>query len=732
MRGTKKMKVRTRLAITMTAAMWLMSFMLVKRKKAQGAEIKALRQTEAKYRSLFENSVEGMYQTTPAGQFIDANPAMARMLGYESPRELLSNVTSIPQQLYVEPELRSQLTILLGRHDTVEGYEVQLYRKDGSVIWVSLSACAMRDDTGKVVHYEGIAKDITERKRAEEALRLSEARYRTLHHDIPTMIFTLDTKGTVLSVNPYGASQLGYDIEELEGKSVLSVFHQDDRDAVVEQLEECLLNPGQVYHWQFRKIRKDGGLLWVEELAQAVYDLGGALNILVVCQNVTERKRAEAFLNGQNHILEMIATNAPLKDVLDGLVRLIESQSIDMLGSILLLDEDGIHVRHGAAPSLPVDYVQAIDGASIGPLAGSCGTAMYRKEAVIVTDIIQDPLWTNYRDLITPYGFRACCSTPIISRQGQVLGSFAMYFRESRAPSLAETQLIEMGVFLAGIAIERKRGDESLRQAHEASEQRVIERTRELSEANAKLQELDRLKSMFIASMSHELRTPLNSVIGFASIMFEEWMGAINTEQKENLAAILRAGKHLLALVNDVIDVSKIEAGKIEPILAEFDLYQLVEEAVDLVAIAAQEKGLDLTVEAIHLTMRTDRRRLLQCVANLLSNAVKFTEKGSVRVTVNLAEGGGLQLSDASSILEIGFINISVEDTGIGIQEEDLPKLFQPFVRLVTPQAIIPGTGLGLYLTRRLVMEVLKGDIMCESTYGKGSIFALRIPVRIQ
>ena len=157
-------------------------------------------------------------------------------------------------------------------------------------------------------------------------------------------------------------------------------------------------------------------------------------------------------------------------------------------------------------------------------------------------------------------------------------------------------------------------------------------KTEELEQANVKLKDLDRLKSMFIASMSHELRTPLNSIIGFSSILHDDWIGPVNAEQKENLATILRSGKHLLNLINDVIDISKIEAGKIECKIEDFDLNDVISEAVNLLTSEIKEKGLSLTVDAVSLRMHTDRRRLLQCVINLLSNAVKFTEKGSVRI----------------------------------------------------------------------------------------------------
>jgi signal transduction histidine kinase len=238
--------------------------------------------------------------------------------------------------------------------------------------------------------------------------------------------------------------------------------------------------------------------------------------------------------------------------------------------------------------------------------------------------------------------------------------------------------------------------------------------------------ELDRLKSMFIASMSHELRTPLNSIIGFSSILRDEWLGPVNAEQKENLSTIFRSGKHLLNLINDVIDVSKIEAGKVDTRLEEFDLHELMVEAVQYLDKEVKEKGLGLNLELHHQTICTDRRRLLQCVINLLSNAYKFTEQGGITIKTFCEDATeGSQTAGAP-------ISISIADTGIGIAEEDIPRLFKPFVRLDSPiKIIVPGTGLGLYLTRKLVGEVLKGDIICASQIDAGSTFTIRIPERI-
>lgn len=257
-------------------------------------------------------------------------------------------------------------------------------------------------------------------------------------------------------------------------------------------------------------------------------------------------------------------------------------------------------------------------------------------------------------------------------------------------------------------------------------------KTEELEKANSKLQELDRLKSMFIASMSHELRTPLNSIIGFSSILRDEWLGPVNTEQKENLETIQRSGKHLLSLINDVIDVSKIEAGRIESRVEEFELYDLLKEAVQYVDRDLHDKGLELHLDIYHHQLRSDRRRLLQCVINLLSNAVKFTEHGMVTISAAGAETRTDTSGWSPPVTGVRPVIISVRDTGVGIDDQDIPRLFQPFVRLESPlKTIAPGTGLGLYLTRKLVVEVLGGDIVCTSNLGTGSTFTLRIPERI-
>jgi len=200
-------------------------------------------------------------------------------------------------------------------------------RKDGSGFWADIVITTLYDESGNPWGFSTVTRDITERKKAEEALSFSEARYRALFRDNPTMIFTVDSEGTILTANPFAASELGYTVDELERQPVLKLLHEDDREAMMKQLQMCLKNPDEVHRWQFRKIRKDGTLLWVEEIAQAVSGLEGGRAVLVVCQNVTERKRAEEALRKSEMKLSKIFHSVP---VLIGITTVAEGRCVDM------------------------------------------------------------------------------------------------------------------------------------------------------------------------------------------------------------------------------------------------------------------------------------------------------------------------------------------------------------------------------------------------------------------
>jgi PAS domain S-box-containing protein len=261
---------------------------------------------------------------------------------------------------------------------------------------------------------------------------------------------------------------------------------------------------------------------------------------------------------------------------------------------------------------------------------------------------------------------------------------------------------------------ESKQLEEQLGLLNAQLEQRVRTRTAELEQANLRLRELDRLKSMFIATTSHELRTPLNSIIGFLSVTLQGLSGELNDEQKDNLSRAYGSAMHLLSLVSDVIDITKLEAGKTEVFAESFLLDEVIDEATGVVAADMVSRGLTLAIEAPPATtLCTDRKRLLQCLINLLGNAVKFTERGSVRIYAR---------SDRESL------ELSVSDTGIGVAQKDIPRLFQPFERLDSHLSVkAGGTGLGLYLTKKLCTDILRGTISMQSREGEGSTFTLKV-----
>lgn len=206
-----------------------------------------------------------------------------------------------------------------------------------------------------------------------------------------------------------------------------------------------------------------GRMKWLLSSKLPVRDAAGeVVGIVGIARDITERKREESLHLGQAHLLKMIALGAPLAEVFSSLILLIEAHIPDVTGSILMLAPDGKHIVHGAAPNLDPAYCQLVDGLEIGPSLGSCGTAMWRGEPVIVTDIETDPLWENFKALILPYGFRACWSSPIRSYQGKVMGSFALYSRRGGEPSAECMKLVGMAIHIAGIAIERKEAEDSI------------------------------------------------------------------------------------------------------------------------------------------------------------------------------------------------------------------------------------------------------------------------------
>jgi PAS domain S-box-containing protein len=238
----------------------------------------------------------------------------------------------------------------------------------------------------------------------------------------------------------------------------------------------------------------------------------------------------------------------------------------------------------------------------------------------------------------------------------------------------------------------------------------------QLEAQNLHIQEASRMKSEFMASMSHELRTPLNAIIGFTGVLLMKLPGPLNADQEKQLRTVQTGARHLLALINDLLDLSRIESGKVEQNLVITDCTEVIEEVAASLRPQAEAKGLEFTVTVPKgLTMLTDRRALSQIIINLVNNAIKFTERGSVRFTAERREESG------SRTLEV-----SVEDTGSGIRSEDQGKLFQAFTQVGATKGE-EGTGLGLHVSQKIA-QTLGGRIELKSEYGRGSTFTLMLP----
>jgi PAS domain S-box-containing protein len=291
----------------------------------------------------------------------------------------------------------------------------------------------------------------------------------------------------------------------------------------------------------------------------------------------------------------------------------------------------------------------------------------------------------------------------------------------------AQGQVVEI-LSIGNDITESLRAENEIRELNASLEKRVAERTEELQTALVRAEAADKIKSAFLATMSHELRTPLNSIIGFTGIILQGMAGPLNPEQTKQLGMVKGSAKHLLELINDVLDISKIEAGQLEVRSESFNLIALIERVISLLTPVAEKKGLLLhtSVTSDLGEITSDRRRLEQILINLINNAIKFTEKGSITITAELIS----DFRTTPDACPAPFVKLSVADTGIGIKPEDLKLLFQPFRQIDSGLSRMhEGTGLGLAICRRL-LELMGGQISATSDWSKGTTFIVLLPLQ--
>lgn len=530
----------------------------------------------------------------------------------------------------------------------------------------------------------------------------------------------------------------------------------------------------------------------------------------------------------QSRVLERLVARDPLPDVLCELALAVETLLPGCACSVLLIDEAGLHLRHGASPSLPEAYSRAIDGLTIGPTAGSCGTAAYRREQVVVEDILTNPLWDDFRDLAVEHGLRACWSSPIVAGGTRLLGTFALYHPWPYRPGARDLRLIDHVRHLAAIAIEHDRlygalaqGEERFRRAFDdnavgmalldldgrylrvndalcrilgrsassllrlrlrdvvhaddlastiegldrlgegapadhrterlvrsdretvwttttttlirdssgaavhflqnvlditaarrASAEQAARRTAEIATVAAEA--ANQAKSDFLAELSHELRTPLSSIVGYAELLRE--LDLPDERRSAALDAITESGRHIHALVDELLDLARIEARIVPLVIEPVPVGPLLAEVLAMVRPLALSRDVRLATPDDRTppsVVRADRVKLRQVLLNFASNAVRYNRPGG-RV-------------DIRSETEGGWTRIAITDTGVGIPPEAQPLLFRPFARFAAPDEAPEGVGLGLAVSNRLV-EAMGGLIEVTSRMGEGTTFTVVLP----
>ena len=743
------------------------------------------------------------------------DPVLAQILGYEE-EEIGSHLDD--WRGLVHPD--DSAAVFGGcrrsrRRNAFLRVEHRMLHRDGSVRWFLMRGSVTRDATGAAVSMAGTDTDITERKRGEEALRQAEEINRRIAEHTGDCVKILDLEGRLVYMNREGLRILAVEAADVLNRPLVGFFNGDMRVPAAAAVAEA--RAGGCGRFQGLLPAPSGPRWWDIAVTPITGADGAVVQLLAVSRDITERRHDEAVRAAQQHVLGMIATGNALEDVLDCLVRLVEQQASGMRCSVLLLDEDGTHVRHCAAPNLPADYVRAIDGLPIGPRNGSCGTAMFRGTPVFVTDILTDPLWDDYREVARQAGLRACWSVPICSPEGRPLGSFAMSYTEPRSPNDIELGLIESAADIARIAIEHQRAHQALR-ASEARNRAMLraipdwmflttvdgvfldyhardssrlyaapstfmgksvaevlpppigemliqafarvsasdepeqleyvmgaeesqrffeayivrcdgdkilsivkditDRKRAELDTEAQRRELAHLSRVatlgeLTGALAHELSQPLTAVLSNAQAAWH-LLHREPRDEGELRAAIedvIRNNKRAGAVIDRLRALLRKESTPFQPV----DVNDVVRDVVDLAHSEILSRRISLTSRLTSAVTRVqgDRIQLQQVLLNLVLNACDAMSE---------SESSQRQLVLATELID-GHVQLAVSDGGPGIPENQLERVFEPFVTF-RPQ----GLGLGLAISRSIVSDH-GGSIRAENNADGGATFRCLLPV---
>ncbi len=528
-------------------------------------------------------------------------------------------------------------------------------------------------------------RDITEQKIVEEALQKSEREYRELVMLANSIIMRWSPDGRITFLNEFGQRFFGYTAIEIIGRHVIGTIVPENeimgRDLRT-LIEEISADPQSFERNINENIRRNGERVWVDWTNKVVLnDQGEIKEILSIGSDITVRKQAEE----QVHQL-----NDDLRRHTDMLEQRVEERTAELAAinneqrAILESASTGIVLLRDRVIMGCNRKLEEISGYQPGELIGKSTRIWYPDEQSYVD---------GGKDIYT----QMARGETIRQVQQMARKDGSLFWVRMSLCAFDQSAPLKGAVGILEDITNERNAAEELRKAMEAA------------------QAADQIKSAFLATMSHELRTPLNSIIGFTGIMLQGLPGPLNSEQQKQLTMVQRSSRHLLSLINDVLDISKIEAGQLVLDCTSFDLRSAIDKMAKLVSPLAEKKGvtLQLDLPATPTMITTDQRRLEQVIINLLNNGIKFTDKGHVSLSCR---------TESQQVL------LSFSDTGIGMRQEELQNIFQPFRQIDTGLARKrEGTGLGLSICKKIV-DMMGGSIEVQSSWGEGSTFTIRLP----
>ncbi len=623
-------------------------------------------------------SQDGVWDWDLRSRELFLSPRWKQMIGYEDD-ELPNSLETYTQRIHPEDLARVQdyLASYLRGEIPCYNIEFRFRHRDGSYLWILARGEALRDERGIPYRMAGSHTDITERKRAETAIIESEGKYRLLLEHSSELIWSLDSQGVFSYASPSWQTVLGYDPSQIVGTCFQDIIHPDDLAECCKAIGKSAQTGDRLADVDYRVRHADGTWRWHTASGRSVINSRGECTLLVgISRDVTERRRAEDALRDQRQLLDAIvsAIQAPVfyKD-LDGVYLGGNQAFADFLG----LDLSSVIGRTS----------EEIDPPDLADRYRSADEVILRTGQPQVYEV----------EVLCADGTRrqvVCHTSPFRAPDGSIAGT--------------------VGAMLD--ITERKRAELELQKAlAEAGRLNVHlqEQTALAKRLAADAEAASAAKSEFLANMSHEIRTPMNGVLGMTGLLLET---DLDEEQRRYAETSLSSAQALLDLINDILDLSKVEAGHMELEVLDFDLSALLDDFAAMMGVRARDKGLEFVCALEPGTpelLRGDPGRLRQALTNLAGNALKFTERGEVSVYVGVQEQ-----SDEEVILRF-----SVRDTGIGIPQDALGRLFTSFSQVdASTTRRFGGTGLGLAISRRLA-EMMGGRIGVYSKAGVGSEF---------